>query len=476
MLLQPCPVKQEAADTSDAAYEKRHRKYETFEKRQRLREKEKLKHEHYKLKERIEQLRAMDGAAYLTLPPSSFSLPPGRLADDAETVANLPGAHTNGAAAHSEGERRRKEMLDVATTLEERYRVLLPPDRIKKGGRPGSINASIEPEFEATAGKESRRRYDDGESEVEEEALVEVAETEVEKIKLKIKFPARQNPSQPQSSTSVSRSSSSKKHRTSLPPLTKNLPTRGTRATHIVEPMVSTSLPRLDSHQAPTSSVVMPIEPPSTSASLVLNLESLPNSPISNPDIAVLETGSPTATIVPDEEIIPETAGPVIDITDSISDARPPKRMARDPSVPPIESISAPIHRSESGAAMAHPPLAKQHVSYAGAAGQAERTTSVLMISALRSSSTPRARKTQRHLTAFGTKVPPDVDEMRDFELPAWLRNDTVFAKGPNDVRMDKVGGGGESLFKDVSVSSPHATVKLPKQGTRLHDFVGDVP
>src|ERR1700735_1921502 len=64
---------QDIADTSDAAYEKRHRKYETFEKRQRLREKEKLKHEQYKLKERMEQLRAMDGSAFLALPSSSFS-------------------------------------------------------------------------------------------------------------------------------------------------------------------------------------------------------------------------------------------------------------------------------------------------------------------------------------------------------------------------------------------------------------------
>ena len=60
-------------DTSDAAYEKRHRKYESFEKRQRLREKEKLKHEHYKLKERIDQLRGMDTAAFLAIPASEFA-------------------------------------------------------------------------------------------------------------------------------------------------------------------------------------------------------------------------------------------------------------------------------------------------------------------------------------------------------------------------------------------------------------------
>ena len=74
-------------DTSDAAYEKRHRKYETFEKRQRLREKEKLKHEHYKLKERIEQLRAMDSSAFLAIPASEFADTPGFGADAASAAA-----------------------------------------------------------------------------------------------------------------------------------------------------------------------------------------------------------------------------------------------------------------------------------------------------------------------------------------------------------------------------------------------------
>jgi hypothetical protein len=106
---------QDIADTSDAAYEKRHRKYETFEKRQRLREKEKLKHEQYKLKERMEQLRAMDSNAFLTLPSSSFSPVPAGVDEDLQ-------GHINGGSPYNEGERRRKEMLDVAMGLEERYR------------------------------------------------------------------------------------------------------------------------------------------------------------------------------------------------------------------------------------------------------------------------------------------------------------------------------------------------------------------
>ncbi|KAJ4485785.1 hypothetical protein J3R30DRAFT_3282430, partial [Lentinula aciculospora] len=99
----PRIVEMQAVDTSDEAYLQRHRKYEKFEKRQRLREKEKLQHEQYKLRERVEQLRVMDYSAFLALPASSFPPP--------------------------EGERRKKEMLAVADSLEERYKILLPPNQ-----------------------------------------------------------------------------------------------------------------------------------------------------------------------------------------------------------------------------------------------------------------------------------------------------------------------------------------------------------
>ena len=45
----------------------------------------------------------------------------------------------------------------------------------------------------------------------------------------------------------------------------------------------------------------------------------------------------------------------------------------------------------------------------------------MLMVAALRQSSAPTARKTQRHVTAFGTRVPPEIEEVRDFEVPAWV-------------------------------------------------------
>ncbi|KAI9438439.1 hypothetical protein BJY52DRAFT_548818 [Lactarius psammicola] len=116
----------EGIDTSDAAYEKRHRKYETFEKRQRLREKEKLKHEQYKLKERIEQLRALEPSAFLHVADSFFASslcpPPHEAGPEHDTRAN---ANAVPAQLHCDGEWRKRQILDVASTLEARYRTLL---------------------------------------------------------------------------------------------------------------------------------------------------------------------------------------------------------------------------------------------------------------------------------------------------------------------------------------------------------------
>ena len=45
---------------TDEAYLNRHRRYEAFEKKQRRREKEKLVHEQYKLRQRLDELRGFD--------------------------------------------------------------------------------------------------------------------------------------------------------------------------------------------------------------------------------------------------------------------------------------------------------------------------------------------------------------------------------------------------------------------------------
>ena len=120
--------KQEGIDTSDAAYEKRHRKYEAFEKRQRLREKEKLKHEHYKLKERIEQLRPLEPSAFLSAPDSFFASsrqrpPPHR--GEPDTQQQGGSTDVPATSSQNEGEWRKRLMLDVANGLDARYRTLL---------------------------------------------------------------------------------------------------------------------------------------------------------------------------------------------------------------------------------------------------------------------------------------------------------------------------------------------------------------
>ncbi|KAJ1302646.1 hypothetical protein OPQ81_002963 [Rhizoctonia solani] len=95
-------------DSSDAAYERLHRKPEMLEKRQRRREKDKLEHERYKLKERVEQLRAMDLHHFRGLLSSSHSAP--------------------GTESNHELESVRSELLAHADDLIRRYDVLLPPD------------------------------------------------------------------------------------------------------------------------------------------------------------------------------------------------------------------------------------------------------------------------------------------------------------------------------------------------------------
>ncbi|KAJ3567341.1 hypothetical protein NP233_g6430 [Leucocoprinus birnbaumii] len=208
-------------DTSDSAYERRHRKYESFEKRQRLREKEKLKHEQYKLKERIEQLRVMDSSAFLALPASDFTPAPGVQEGDVNaSLAALPGAHVNGAAAYNEGERRRKEMLDIALSLEARFRVLLPPDRVRQKAQQRSAAREGVAQTPAIINALPRRTVSEAEvSEREEEVLVPPDGYNLQKQdKLKIKLRLKKD-STSGSPTPTSASRASKRpSQASLPP------------------------------------------------------------------------------------------------------------------------------------------------------------------------------------------------------------------------------------------------------------------
>lgn len=414
---------QEFADTSDAAYEKRHRKYETFEKRQRLREKEKLKHEQYKLKERIDQLRGMDYSAFLALPAAALTdlsdVSKAENLDVANTmdtgIAELPGAHVNGAAAYNEGERRRKEMLDVALALEERYRVLLPPDRKwlekKDKDKAAKKEAVDEPEEDGTENeyaeeivkpqpvtrKEHRspvkkevqaqpppqqqvvteppKQHSDGESEVDFE---ERDRLRSKQLKLRIKFPARPSAT-PTDSTKPSPS-----------------------------PMKKPSSPLIK---------VMSQSPADAFPSSLSVLDSISPAQVRN-----ISAKSGIVIRSKDGKFLPKN-----------------KRFIQD-SAAPAESISAPPAfskatppprkrpRTESAVPRASPSISltlksSQYLQNSSASTGAATSSGkcVLMVSAMRSSLLPNSRKTQRHVTAFGTRVPPEIEEVRDFEIPKWL-------------------------------------------------------
>lgn len=94
-----------------------------MEKRQRLREKEKIQHERYKLKERIEQLRAIPAQAFLKNQRS----------------APLSGEQL------AQGEHTRRELLREAEELERRYDLLLSKEREQQTEdiRPPSLTIKV---------------------------------------------------------------------------------------------------------------------------------------------------------------------------------------------------------------------------------------------------------------------------------------------------------------------------------------------
>lgn len=313
----------ESADTSDAIYEKRHRKYETFEKRQRLREKEKLKHEQYKLKERIEQLRAMDGTAFLGLPAASFPLPSDLVPAEDGQDATLPAIHVDGTTVCNEGERRRQEMLEVASILEDRYRTLLPSDKKsyfdqKKASRQSSVNlppsSDIRPQDELI---------------VNGRASAAILPTKAgTSLVLKIKMPKQ-----------------------------------------------SSFSPSVSSTPAPKPTAYL-----------------LSSSPSKFKSVSRASPAKPISRASSD--------------TESVESERPRKR-------------ARPSHLDEAYSPHSTPEHHAPRPPHPAPALKPEPC--VLMQAAIRASSAPTARKTHRHVTAFGAKVPQEIEELRDFELPEWI-------------------------------------------------------
>ena len=76
----------------------------------------------------------------------------------------------------------------------------------------------------------------------------------------------------------------------------------------------------------------------------------------------------------------------------------------------------------------------------------------MLMVAAIRQSSAPTARKTQRNVTAFGCRVPQEIEEVRDFEIPAYVLAEESASQvgGPKP----KVSDDGEDE-RSISVDDP---------------------
>ncbi|CCL98129.1 uncharacterized protein FIBRA_00123 [Fibroporia radiculosa] len=453
----PRGAEDESADMSDAAYEKRHRKYETFEKRQRLREKEKLKHEQYKLKERIEQLRAMDTSAFLVLPSADFpeasiSPTPNFSLNDDQMLEELSSPNSYGSPAFVEGERRRKIMLDTASSLEERYRVLLPPDRKwleKKTNQSGVTGVSLEPAIPekqptklnmavAEASEEDEDEEDeliesdaelldklkpppyadeDGESEVD----FEERERERSKgLKLKIKMPPR-TPSQLKDA--LAKQTTTKKQITLSPFMAKH--------------MLSGS-PRMDTHSPKT-------------ATSILTLSS-----------------GPKRVRAANGKFLPKSSS---GSSVSLSAKTPPRKRPRG------DSSTASTSQAAAGQAISYsistarrrtplaasPAMSKRYASHDAGADKGDYATCMLVVAAVRNSAAPNVRKTQRHVTAFGTRVPSEIEEIRDFSLPEWIfaptRSSTWHDAGIDDMadpasHYMPQANGGKNMFYSTTARS----------------------
>ena len=383
----------------------------------------------------------MDGSAFLSLPASNFTPVDDEAFDEEDgSGPNTQEEHSNGISG--EGERRRKEMLDVAFTLEERYRALLPSERIRKA----NMNTWTEQENRAPEEKEETQSQE-GESSKAKETTG---------IKLKFKVP---NPQQIMTSPPTLHTPVKKAKQAALPP-PRPSPLR--HATSHYEPEMSPPEPSVidvavaavedtpefegtDSAdaKAPTSSPQASASGAGTSAPP----PSLPATPMSNPDIAILETTeSPDATSAQEDDIplsirlrtsIRTFKRPRLSLSPtSAHRAKEPLPQSlshgtiastRQTSVPPIESIntsiSGPLYLRIKQ--QKQKPLSQQRANQKPRqpyTSRKEESVCLLMVAAIRRSAGTKSRNQMRQNMAFGTKVPPAVDEMKDFELPNWVR------------------------------------------------------
>ena len=228
----------------------------------------------------------MDSAAFMALPASSFSPMPKEAAIDPEEIAAVSSPYTNlnGHIPHAEGERRRKEMLDVATMLEERYRVLLPPDRVRR---------AQEPVLSESASRTQVLSRDGDDSETDQASVIE-------ENKLRLRLPARSSTSTTSASSPAATTPTIKKPRF-------NTSSKQSSVIRILRTAVATphspppTLPHAEaSPLSPSPTIDMDIAPspspeelePTPSSPLPTVATVLPQTPISN-EAYMVEPSSP---------------------------------------------------------------------------------------------------------------------------------------------------------------------------------------
>ena len=123
-----CPqqIHQEGIDTSDAAYEKRHRKYKMFEKRRRQRKKQKLNKS--SIGSKSASSSCMHSNPLCSCMSDSFFVASSPCAPPDEDGTQHDAPRPNGnvqSQSHSNGKWRKCQILDVASSLEARYCTLL---------------------------------------------------------------------------------------------------------------------------------------------------------------------------------------------------------------------------------------------------------------------------------------------------------------------------------------------------------------
>ena len=227
----------------------------------------------------------MDSAAFMALPASSFSPMPKEAAVDPEEIAAVSSPYTNlnGHIPHTEGERRRKEMLNVATMLEERYRVLLPPDRVRR---------AQEPVLSESTSKTQVLSRDGDDSETDQASVFE-------ENKFRLRLPARSSTSTTSASSPAAVTPTIKKPR--LNPSSKQSSVIRILRTAVATPSSPPILPHTEaSPLSPSPTIDMDIPPspsleelePTPSSPLPTVATVLPQTPISN-EASMVEPSSP---------------------------------------------------------------------------------------------------------------------------------------------------------------------------------------